>query len=592
MHLGPHQLAGVLAALLATTLLSPTRLEGQQAAPQTGDAARVMTFNIRYGSARDGQDRWTLRAHRVIERVRAFRPDILGIQEALHFQVQQLEQALPAYRSLGAYRRGDTLDESCRVFVRGDRFAVEDSGTFWLSLTPDEIGSQGWDAVLPRICTWAILRDRRNHSRFLLANTHFDHRGRQARLESAKLISAWSKIFRLPTLVMGDFNSGENTAAMKHIREQGMRDTFRVVKPDATEVGTTNGFRRRGPGKIDHVFVSPQFEVLDASIDTAKIDGRFPSDHFPVTAVVRLPKGTAPELMPVLEGKPWHISDNPDLGALTGEKQQMVDHAIFPSRDGAWHLWACIRGTKVGRVLYAWEGDALEQTVWKQKGIAMRRSSRHGESVDDWGGEEWIQAPHVIVHDGRHHMLYGGHRSELDHCQICLATSADGRTFRRHENAFGQSRVFVGPGEARDPMTLKIGETLHCYYTGNPDPKNRRDQGAIYCRTSKDLKTWSAARRVCYGGGAGTGMWSAECPHVVQREGYFYLFRTTSYRKPLTHVYRSRDPMNFGLGDDSKKIGTIAVAAPEIVRHDGRDYISSVHDLTGGVQLMKLSWKR
>ena len=90
---------------------------------------------------------------------------------------------------------------------------------------------------------------------------------------------------------------------------------------------------------------------------------------------------------------------------------------------------------------------------------------------------------------------------------------------------------------------------------------------------------------------AGDGMWSAECPHVVRREGYFYLFRTTSYRKPLTHVYRSTDPMDFGLGDDSKKIGTIAVAAPEVVSWQGRDYISSVHDLKGGVQLTRLDWK-
>jgi hypothetical protein len=95
---------------------------------------------------------------------------------------------------------------------------------------------------------------------------------------------------------------------------------------------------------------------------------------------------------------------------------------------------------------------------------------------------------------------------------------------------------------------------------------------------------------VCYGGSAGAGMWSAECPHVVWREGYFYLFRTTSYRQPLTHVYRSQDPMDFGRGDDARKIGTIAVAAPEVVQHNGRDYISSVHDLAGGVQLMRLKW--
>lgn len=187
-------------------------------------------------------------------------------------------------------------------------------------------------------------------------------------------------------------------------------------------------------------------------------------------------------------------------------------------------------------------------------------------------------------------MLYGGHRSELDHCQIALATSTDGRDFVRHRDPLGQSRVFIGPGEARDPMTIRIGETFYCYYTGNPDPTNRRDVAGIYCRRSDDLVHWSAPRRVAYGGSAGDGMWSAECPFVVQREGWFYLFRTSSYRTPLTHVYRSADPLDFGLDDDAKKVGTIAVAAPEVVTDQGEDFISSVHDLAGGVQLYRLAW--
>lgn len=576
--------------LLVLSVCCGVSAPGQESGKKATEPIRVMTFNIRYGTANDGRNRWERRTHMVVARIRAFAPDILGLQEALHFQVRQLEQALPEYQTFGAYREGKTKSESCRVFVRTDRIAIEASGTFWLSPTPDEVGSKGWDAALPRVCTWAVLRNRKSHSRFLYANTHFDHRGRTARLKSAKLISAWTKIFRLPTIVTGDFNSDEGTTAMRHMREHGLRDSFRVIHPEAKNVATFTGFWRPGRGKIDHVFVSEEFAVANASIDTAKIDGRYPSDHFPVIATVSMPGGVAPKLMPVVQGKPWHIGDNPDLGALTGEKQQIVDHAVFRSRDGAWHLWACIRSTKIGRLLYAWEGSSLEQRVWKQKGIAMRVSPQHGESVDDWGGKEWIQAPHVVTHANRFYMLYGGHRSEMEHCQICLATSADGRKFERHKNAQGQSRVFIGPGEARDPMTIKVGDSFHCYYTGNPDPKDRRDTGGIYCRTSKDLVDWSRPTRVCYGGSPGSGMWSAECPHVVFREGYYYLFRTTSYRKPLTHVYRSKDPMDFGLDSDAKKIGTIAVAAPEVVSDNGRDYISSVHDLKGGVQLMRLAW--
>ena len=567
---------------------------GTPAAAQTPGPAqfvKVMTFNIRYGTARDGTNHWTLRAHRVLDRIKAHRPDIFGLQEAMPFQVQQLEQALPHYVSFGTYRDAARQDESCRVFVRASRFAIEDSGTFWLSPTPDKRASKGWDAALPRVCTWAVLRDKILHGRFLFANAHLDHRGKQARFESAKLIAAWAKIFQLPVVLVGDFNSDEGTLAMRHLRANGFRDSFRVVHPDVKEVGTSTGFRRRSRKKIDYVFVTEEVKVRAAKIDTTLVDNKLPSDHFPVTATIQLPAGEAPKLMPVLASKPWHLGDNPDLGTLTGTKQEVVDHAIFRSDDGAWHLWACIRGTKIGRVLYKWEGRALTQPHWKRGGIAMRADPRFGESIDDWGGKEWIQAPHVLRFRGLHHMLYGGHRSELEHCQICLATSKDGRTFQRAKNAFGQSRVFVGPGEARDPMMLWAKGKLHCYYTGNPDPRKRKDKAAVYCRTTKDLKTWSKPRRVCFGGSAGDGMWSAECPHVVRREGYYYLFRTTSYRKPLTHVYRSTDPMDFGLGDDDKKIGTIAVAAPEIVTSLGRDYISSVHDLKGGVQLMRLDWK-
>ena len=295
--------------------------------------------------------------------------------------------------------------------------------------------------------------------------------------------------------------------------------------------------------------------------------------------------------IPVLSGQPWHIGDNPDLGEHNSDSQEIVDHAIFPSDDGRWHLWACIRGTALGRVLYHWEGAGPLVPNWERRGIAMRAEPRYGESIDDWNGEEWIQAPHVIVRDGVHHMFYGGHRSENGVCQVCLATSPDGRDFGRHQDACGFSRVFVGPGEARDPMVVEIDGLYHCYYAGH-DPEQRAP-GKVYCRTSRDLIRWSDWVTVNWGGVAGDGPWSAECPFVVQRGRWFYLFRTCRYAPPAeTHVYCSDDPLDFGLGDDSKHLTTLQVAAPEIVRYGDDWLISSVEDLQGGVQMWRLDWKR
>jgi len=293
--------------------------------------------------------------------------------------------------------------------------------------------------------------------------------------------------------------------------------------------------------------------------------------------------------IPVLEGVPWRIGANPDLGPLQGPAQEVVDHAIFPSADGRWHLWACIRRTRVGRLLYRWEGPSLETPDWEARGVALRVDRGAGESIDDRGGEEWIQAPHVTRWGGTYWMFYGGHNTETGECQICLATSPDGRTFTRHRDARGYSRVFVGPGEARDPMILRAGEQYICYYTGHDT--GRPEPCKIYARTSEDLLHWSDYRAVCWGGSGGDGPWSAECPFVVARDGLYYLLRTSRYAPPaLTHVYCSEDPLDFGPGTDEKKIGTLQVAAPEVILADGQTYISTVEDLQGGVQLARLGW--
>ena len=287
----------------------------------------------------------------------------------------------------------------------------------------------------------------------------------------------------------------------------------------------------------------------------------------------------------------WRVSNNPDLGDFGSEAQEVVDHAIWQADNGMWQLWACIRGTGIGRLLYRWQGTSIDEANWEPQGIAMRAQAEYGESLEDWNNEEWIQAPHVFVHNGSFYMMYGGHRTENGHCQICLAASDDGGIhFTKHSNRQGYSRVFVGPGEARDPMVLKIDGLFHCYYSGNNMIDTERP-GHIFCRTSENLYDWSEPIDVCWGGSGGRGPWSAECPFVVQQDGFFYLFRTSRYHPPaVTHVYRSKDPLHFGLDEDSKKIATISVAAPEIVQVGSDSFISSVEDLRGGVQIARLHW--
>jgi hypothetical protein len=295
--------------------------------------------------------------------------------------------------------------------------------------------------------------------------------------------------------------------------------------------------------------------------------------------------------VPILDGNPWHITHYPNLGDLQyGPEHEIVDHAIWQAKDGSWHCLACIRGTKVGRVLYEWEGGSIEQPDWKPLGITMRADRSYGESINDWLGEEWIQAPHVIEHNGTYYMFYGGHNTELGESQICLATSPDGRAFTRHKNERGFSRLFVGPGGARDPMVLNIGGLWHCYYCANDTGKRRPNKD--YVRTSADLIHWSDYREVAWGGFvAGAGNWNAECPFVIYRNGYYYLFRTSEYSPPArTHVYRSQDPYDFGLGNDGKWVQTLRVAAPEVIQVGDQLYISSVEDLKGGIQVFRLKW--
>ncbi len=284
--------------LLCLTVLAMTSsiLAGKRATiANEPPVIRTMSFNIRYGSARDGENHWDRRREALVAAVKDAAPDLLGTQETLDFQKKYLSDHLPEYAAIGVGRDdGSDRGEMTALFFRKDRFEQLDAGHFWLSETPDVPGSISWDSSLTRMCSWVKLRDRRNPDSQPLwfFNTHFDHRGQQARLESAKLLRR--KITDLcgndPVIVTGDFNAGEGSApyqAFFGTTESGLVhlvDTYRKVHPERTEnEGTYNGFRAdsRGGGRIDWV-ASRGLTVKSAGILYPVTDGRPASDHWPV----------------------------------------------------------------------------------------------------------------------------------------------------------------------------------------------------------------------------------------------------------------------------------------------------------------------
>jgi endonuclease/exonuclease/phosphatase family metal-dependent hydrolase len=251
----------------------------------------VMSFNIRYGTADDGPDRWELRREQMFALLKDQGPDVIGLQEALHFQIDEILAALPQYRMVGVGRSdGGQGGEYAAILYRASRLSVRQTSTFWFSDTPEIVKSNTWGAALERICTWALFDDKQG-TPFYLFNLHLDHVSQPAREKSGglllKRIAARSPV--LPVVLTGDFNTGEANPVTREVAKT-LLDTFRVVHPDATEVGTANQFKLGATkgDKIDYIFVEPGTEVISADIVRTSVGGRYPSDHFPVVSKIRL----------------------------------------------------------------------------------------------------------------------------------------------------------------------------------------------------------------------------------------------------------------------------------------------------------------
>jgi endonuclease/exonuclease/phosphatase family metal-dependent hydrolase len=293
---------GLPVLLLAVLLFGAGACGADQSAHVARPAVRVMSFNIRYGTAKDGEDSWDKRRDFLVERVRAYTPDLLGMQEVLAEQADFLQERLPEYGFAGAGRDdGKRKGEYSPVMFRKDRFELLAHGQWWLSPTPEVVGSKGWDAALPRIVTWARLKDRAGGTTLLWFNTHWDHQGNTARVESGKLMRRLIVENRgdpnLPTIVTGDFNSSEDTPQYRTLTVgdgTGLKliDAYRETHPQRQpDEASFNGFKGTRQGsRIDWILHSPQWLATGAAIDRTDRNGHTPSDHYPVTAELELKK--------------------------------------------------------------------------------------------------------------------------------------------------------------------------------------------------------------------------------------------------------------------------------------------------------------
>ncbi|MBL9103774.1 MAG: endonuclease/exonuclease/phosphatase family protein [Myxococcales bacterium] len=266
-----------------------------------GPKVKVITFNIRVGTANDGENAWDQRKPIVFDYLLMQDADVIGMQEDLRFQLLAIDDAVAGYKRVG---RG-TVDGMQKgpynaIYFKKERFMLGEWDTFALSDTPGQAGSTSWGNEHPRAVTWARLIEKDTGYGFYVFNTHFDHISQNSRERSAALLAerVADRAEDEPFVVTGDFNAAEGNLAVRYLKKDAkiggqdtpvrMVDTFRVHDPDATAVGTAHGFNGgTGGNKIDYVWAQPATEVVNAYISHYNVDGRYPSDHFPVVGVVR-----------------------------------------------------------------------------------------------------------------------------------------------------------------------------------------------------------------------------------------------------------------------------------------------------------------
>ncbi|WP_164123313.1 MULTISPECIES: endonuclease/exonuclease/phosphatase family protein [Sphingobacterium] len=254
---------------------------------------RVASFNIRLKTNNDMGNMWDDRKDPVCALIRFHEFDIFGVQEAFIDQIQDMQERLADYSYVGVGRDdGASKGEHSAIFYNNARFKMLKNGTFWLSDNDTEKPNKGWDAALPRICTWGIFQDKKNDKKLIFMNTHFDHIGVEARRESAKQILSKAKELAkdLPLILTGDFNIDEKNEAYFTLANSGIvQDAYELAPIKYSPNSTFNGWGKslKPKGRIDHIFITNPFKVLKFGILTDTYMGKFPSDHFPILSVLK-----------------------------------------------------------------------------------------------------------------------------------------------------------------------------------------------------------------------------------------------------------------------------------------------------------------
>ena len=258
----------------------------------------MMTFNLRCNTPNDGDNAWPNRIERAAEIIKEHDPIVVGTQEGYFSMLTELQEQLEEYTWIGMGRFGGFENEHNAIFYKKDQLEVVDQGHFWLSETPDEAATKSWGSYFPRMCTWAAFHDGSSGKSFTVFNTHLDHYSQEARDNGVKVI--WDYVSRhrnqdIPVIVMGDMNSAPTDQPIRYLRgqtgEEGpqgwLTDAFLVYEGAVGR--TAHSFQGGRDGEpIDYIFASPGVKILETKVDRRQIRGAYPSDHYPVIALIEI----------------------------------------------------------------------------------------------------------------------------------------------------------------------------------------------------------------------------------------------------------------------------------------------------------------
>lgn len=296
--LNPVLLVVIVTMLVISVFSGTSNVLASEKSGQVSEVdLKVMTYNIRYLNNSDPSPHtWAERIPAIKKLIEQEQPDIIGTQEVLYKQLLDLEENLPQYEWIGLGREGGSKGEYSAIFYNENRYTPLEYDHFWLSDTPNVIGSMTWGNTIPRMVTWAKFLDKKTNQQFYVVNTHFDHRSANAREKSAELIKEKIKAFnpKLPIVLTGDFNANPDSVPYQKLTSEGaFEDLFVTAEERINEhLGTFNGFRDPTGGgpknRIDWILAKGNVTAHTVEILDYYKNGQFPSDHYPVMADLTL----------------------------------------------------------------------------------------------------------------------------------------------------------------------------------------------------------------------------------------------------------------------------------------------------------------